>query len=52
MPRMEIGVIGDVTDRTVGIAELARAVEEAGLESLFLTEHTHLPASRRELLGG
>jgi probable F420-dependent oxidoreductase len=47
---MEIGVIGDVTDQTVGIAELARAVEEAGLESLFLTEHTHLPASRRELL--
>jgi len=47
---MEIGVIGDVTDRTIGIVDLARAVEDAGLESLFLTEHTHVPASRRDLL--
>jgi probable F420-dependent oxidoreductase len=29
------------------IDELARALEERGFESLFLPEHTHIPASRR-----
>jgi probable F420-dependent oxidoreductase len=29
---------------------LARTVEQAGLESLFLTEHTHVPVSRRDVL--
>jgi alkanesulfonate monooxygenase SsuD/methylene tetrahydromethanopterin reductase-like flavin-dependent oxidoreductase (luciferase family) len=27
--------------------ELARAAEEHGFESLFVPEHTHIPASRR-----
>jgi len=27
--------------------ELARAVEERGLDSLFVTEHTHIPTSRK-----
>ena len=47
---MELGVVAWLTDRGVGIAELAAAVEQAGLESLFLTEHTHVPVSRRDLL--
>lgn len=47
---MRIGVDADVTDYTVPITEFARAVEDAGLESLFLTQRTHLTASRRDLL--
>ena len=39
-----------VTDRTIGVADLAAAVERAGLESLFLTEHTHVPVSRPDVL--
>jgi len=35
------------TDEAIQPAELARAVEERGLDSLFVTEHTHIPASRR-----
>ena len=42
--------MASVTDRTIGIGDLASAVEQAGLESLFLTEHTHVPASRRDVL--
>jgi probable F420-dependent oxidoreductase len=47
---MELGVVAWLTDRSVGITELGAAVEQAGLESLFLTEHTHVPVSRRDLL--
>lgn len=35
------------TDQTIGPVELARAVEERGLDSLFFPEHTHIPASRK-----
>ncbi|HEU5448723.1 MAG TPA: LLM class F420-dependent oxidoreductase [Acidimicrobiia bacterium] len=31
---------------SIGPAELARAVEERGFESLFFPEHTHIPTSR------
>jgi probable F420-dependent oxidoreductase len=34
------------TDRTIGVAELARAVEDRGLVSLYIPEHTHIPTSR------
>jgi probable F420-dependent oxidoreductase len=34
------------TDETPSIGELARAVEERGFESLWVTEHTHIPARR------
>lgn len=36
-----------VTDQSIGIADLARAVEERGFSSLWLPEHTHIPVSRR-----
>jgi probable F420-dependent oxidoreductase len=36
-----------MTDQTAGPVELARAVEERGLHSLYLPEHTHIPVSRR-----
>ena len=44
---MHIGVCMFNTDYAIRIEELARAVEERGFESLFLPEHTHIPASRR-----
>ncbi|MBA2390721.1 MAG: LLM class F420-dependent oxidoreductase [Geodermatophilaceae bacterium] len=40
------GVVTFLTDYSIAPAELARAVEDAGFESLFVTEHTHIPASR------
>jgi probable F420-dependent oxidoreductase len=40
------GVVTFLTDYGIGAVELARAVEERGFGSLFLTEHTHIPASR------
>ena len=36
-----------MTDQTMGPVELARAVEERGLHSLYVPEHTHIPTSRR-----
>ncbi len=44
---MKLGVTMFPTDYSIGPAELARAVEERGLESLFFPEHTHIPTSRR-----
>jgi probable F420-dependent oxidoreductase len=35
------------TDYSIQPIPLARAVEERGLDSLFVTEHTHIPTSRR-----
>jgi probable F420-dependent oxidoreductase len=34
------------TDESIEPAELARMAEERGFESVFVTEHTHIPASR------
>jgi probable F420-dependent oxidoreductase len=36
-----------MTDQTMGPVELARAIEERGLASLYVPEHTHIPISRR-----
>jgi probable F420-dependent oxidoreductase len=35
------------TDQTIQPVELAKAVEERGLDSLFFPEHTHIPTSRK-----
>jgi probable F420-dependent oxidoreductase len=35
------------TDYSIQPVELAKAVEERGLDSLFFPEHTHIPTSRR-----
>jgi probable F420-dependent oxidoreductase len=43
---MDFGVFMFPTDYAIAPAELARAVEERGLESLVFPEHTHIPASR------
>jgi probable F420-dependent oxidoreductase len=44
---MRYGVSMFPTRYSIGPAELARAVEERGFESLFFPEHTHIPTSRR-----
>lgn len=44
---MHIGISMFVTEYTIQPAELARELEARGFESLWLPEHTHIPASRR-----
>ncbi|KAB2342518.1 LLM class F420-dependent oxidoreductase [Actinomadura rudentiformis] len=43
---MEFGVSTFVTDDGIGPVALGRALEERGFSSLFLAEHTHIPAKR------
>lgn len=43
---MRLGVLSYNTEYTMPADELARACEERGFESLWLPEHTHIPASR------
>jgi probable F420-dependent oxidoreductase len=42
-----LGVMMFPTDYAIQPVELAKAVEERGLDSLFFPEHTHIPTSRR-----
>jgi probable F420-dependent oxidoreductase len=44
---MKYGIAVFATGDSVDPGTLARMVEERGFESLFLPEHTHIPASRR-----
>jgi probable F420-dependent oxidoreductase len=44
---MLAGVFYFPTDYGIDIGELARAVEDRGLDSLFVCEHTHIPVSRK-----
>lgn len=44
---MRFGLQWFATDETLLPSELAPMVEERGFESLFVTEHTHIPVSRR-----
>jgi probable F420-dependent oxidoreductase len=44
---MQYGVVMFPTDYAIRPDELARAVESRGFESLWVPEHTHIPASRR-----
>ena len=43
---MKIGIMMFITETTAQPAEVARALEERGFESMFLPEHTHIPTSR------
>jgi probable F420-dependent oxidoreductase len=49
---MRYGVTMFATDVSIGIVELAAAVEERGLDSVWLPEHTHIPTSRRTAYPG
>lgn len=44
---MEYGIVTFLTDYGIEPIALGRAVEERGLDALFLTEHTHIPTDRR-----
>ncbi len=49
---MKYGIATFPTDATTPPGALARMVEERGFESLWLSEHTHIPASRRSPFPG
>jgi alkanesulfonate monooxygenase SsuD/methylene tetrahydromethanopterin reductase-like flavin-dependent oxidoreductase (luciferase family) len=44
MALMQFGVLTFATDYNIGVVDLARAAEDYGFESLWLPEHTHIPA--------
>ena len=44
---MDFGAAIFFTDYSIGPAELGRALEERGFESLWAPEHSHIPLSRR-----
>jgi probable F420-dependent oxidoreductase len=44
---VKVGISNFPTDYSIGPVPLARALEERGFESLWVVEHTHIPASRR-----
>src|SRR5207249_9441862 len=44
---MNFGAAIFFTDYSMGPAELGRALEERGFESLWAPEHSHIPLSRR-----
>ena len=49
---MKLGVFIFATDYAMRVDEVAKAAAERGFESLFLPEHTHIPASRRSAWPG
>ena len=44
---VDFGITMFPTDYAIPPADLARAAEERGFESLFFPEHTHIPSSRQ-----
>ena len=44
---MNIGVFIFPTEYSIPIVELGCHLEDRGIESLFVPEHTHIPVSRR-----
>src|SRR5437868_7866184 len=44
---MDFGASMFMTDYSIGSAELGRAIEERGFESLWHPEHSHIPLSRK-----
>jgi probable F420-dependent oxidoreductase len=49
---MRVGAFYFPTDYGINIAELAKALEDRGFDSLFVPEHTHIPASRKSPFPG
>src|SRR5213080_2898632 len=43
---MHLGLALFATDLTSDVRDVARAAEDAGFESLFVAEHTHIPTAR------
>ena len=44
---MQIGLSNFPTTYSMSAVDLARAAEQRGFSSLWVVEHTHVPASRR-----
>ncbi|MDA8033259.1 MAG: LLM class F420-dependent oxidoreductase [Actinomycetota bacterium] len=49
---VEIGILSSVSDVTLDAGTMARLVEGAGFESLFLGEHSHIPAGQQSSYPG
>ena len=49
---MKVGVFYFPADYGINIAELAKALEDRGFDSLFVPEHTHIPLSRKSPFPG
>jgi probable F420-dependent oxidoreductase len=49
---MQVGVFYFPADYGINVAELAQALETRGFASLYVPEHTHIPASRRSAFPG
>ena len=49
---MRVGAFYFPADYGINMAELARALEDRGFDSLFVPEHTHIPASRKSPFPG
>lgn len=49
---MNIGLFNFVTDYSMPITDLAREAEDRGFESLWVPEHTHIPAARETAYPG
>jgi probable F420-dependent oxidoreductase len=49
---MRVGAFYFPTDYGINMAELARVLEDRGFDSLFVPEHTHIPASRKSPFPG
>jgi probable F420-dependent oxidoreductase len=47
MGSLKFGIAIFPTEYSISMVELAKAVEDAGFESLWVTEHTHIPGSRQ-----
>ena len=49
---MRVGAFYFPADYGIDMAELAKALEDRGFDSLFVPEHTHIPASRKSPFPG
>jgi probable F420-dependent oxidoreductase len=49
---VKFGIQTKVTTSSIGVADLARAIEERGLESLFFAEYTHIPKQHKSPFHG
>jgi probable F420-dependent oxidoreductase len=49
---MHIGIISNCSDQSLEPGKMAQMVEEAGFESLFFGEHTHIPAATESAYPG
>jgi alkanesulfonate monooxygenase SsuD/methylene tetrahydromethanopterin reductase-like flavin-dependent oxidoreductase (luciferase family) len=49
---VQFGVTTFPTDYGLSVVDLARAVEERGLDSILFNEHTHIPVGRHTAFPG